>query len=328
MTKITANTSIINTIYKITFKNNHKYYIGQTWLPMAERLQTHISASRSKNKDNMVLLSAIKEHGEENLSIELLTITHTQEMADHWEIYFIAKYNAMDTNVGYNISPGGRGGKHSLKTREKMSNSHAGVPLSPSHCASLSAAMKKSDHWKQHLIHAKGGEENISAKLTYDIADQIRQQYNDGALGKDLAAKYSVSLNCIYRVLGNETYVRPGSTPIICELQIPKLNRDIADLIREEFDNGISIGQLAKHYKVAASNVSDIVNNTRWINPNYIPKIERNKKWATKLNQDIADNIRKDYTNGILSGKLAKKYGVGKSAILRILRNKTWVRPT
>jgi group I intron endonuclease len=73
----------------------------------------------------------MNKYGKNNFQIELITICHTQEVADYLEHYFINKYDSVKN--GYNILYGGftggrLGTKHSKETKQKMSDAKKGKP--------------------------------------------------------------------------------------------------------------------------------------------------------------------------------------------------------
>lgn len=110
-------------IYKITNKVNGKIYIGQTWQTLKNRWD-----SGHGYRNCVKLERAIEKYGSGKFEHTLLTITHTQEIADYWETYFISKYKSSNRNIGYNIRLGGSRGKFSQATKDKMSAAKLGKP--------------------------------------------------------------------------------------------------------------------------------------------------------------------------------------------------------
>jgi hypothetical protein len=87
-------------IYKTTNLANGKIYIGQD----------------SKNDKNYLgsgktLFKAIKKYGKENFKKEILEECLSKKQLDEREKFWILKLNSTDPKIGYNISPGGTGGK-------------------------------------------------------------------------------------------------------------------------------------------------------------------------------------------------------------------------
>lgn len=87
-------------IYKTTNIINGKIYIGQD------------SKNNPKYLGSGFLLSkAIKKYGVSNFIKEVLEICNSKEELNEKEIYWIEKMDSTNTNIGYNISKGGTGGK-------------------------------------------------------------------------------------------------------------------------------------------------------------------------------------------------------------------------
>ena len=117
-------------IFKTTNKINGKIYIGQT-----------VKTKESYFGSGIYLMRAIKKYGRKNFKREILSECSTQEHLDILERYWIKKLNAKDPNIGYNIADGGVGrGKHSEKTKRKISKSLTGKKLSNEHKLNLSKA--------------------------------------------------------------------------------------------------------------------------------------------------------------------------------------------
>jgi group I intron endonuclease len=117
---------LINSIYKITNKINNKIYIGQTWLNISQRFNQHKQDSK---RLSYPIHKAIRKYGINNFTIEIITITHTQQCANFWEDYFIKSYKSIGKN-GYNAKEGGSSGKLSEETKKKMALTKIGIPRS------------------------------------------------------------------------------------------------------------------------------------------------------------------------------------------------------
>lgn len=101
--------------------------------------------------------NSIVKNGAENFSIEIITFTHTQEVADFWEAYFIQKYDSIKN--GYNIREGGSRGKATESTKRKMSISLTGKIKSEAAKQKISKSMKGKVFSKETL-------EKISIAMT------------------------------------------------------------------------------------------------------------------------------------------------------------------
>lgn len=106
-------------IYLLTNKINNKIYIGQTWLELADRM----GREGGLYSNSPYLYAAIQKHGYLNFEYTVLATTEDQAEADRLEAEFIVQYNSKDNTVGYNLKDGGRGGRHSEKSKAKISAS-------------------------------------------------------------------------------------------------------------------------------------------------------------------------------------------------------------
>lgn len=92
-------------IYILRNTVNSKVYIGQTWRSLKERFRRY-------DKRQSHLFNAINLYGKDRFYYEVVTVAHTQEIADYWEIYFINKYNSTNTDFGFNLKTGGARGRY------------------------------------------------------------------------------------------------------------------------------------------------------------------------------------------------------------------------
>ena len=103
-------------IYKTTNCFNNKIYVGQhkaiTFNP------NYLGSGRR-------ITNIIRKYGKDNFVCELLEECYSEQELNEKEIYWIAKLNTTDRNIGYNLSSGGykiRGIKHSEETKKQISN--------------------------------------------------------------------------------------------------------------------------------------------------------------------------------------------------------------
>ena len=143
-------------IYKIVNQLDGKPYVGQTVRTLEERFQEHAKA-------DTYIGNAIRAHGVENFSCEVIEECDTREQLNEREIFWIATLNCKHPN-GYNLTDGGEGTSGvertpeyrakmsaakknpSAETRAKMSAVHKGKTLSDEHRAKIGAARKGKKH--------------------------------------------------------------------------------------------------------------------------------------------------------------------------------------
>lgn len=86
----------------------------------------------------------------------------------------------------------------------------------------------------------------------------------------------------------------------------------------------VTMQQLADRYGVNPGTVCRIVRGESWSDPDYVPP----PSTASVLDQDQAHTIRELYGSGqVTMGELARRYGVNKGTISRIVNNKAWHDP-
>ncbi|MBR1805456.1 MAG: GIY-YIG nuclease family protein, partial [Selenomonadaceae bacterium] len=122
-------------IYKITNTDNGKIYIGQTTRTVEERFQEHMDSP-------FLIGRAIRKHGVDKFTIEVIATCETKEELDAQEIRFIAEYDCI-TPKGYNCKTGGEGGSHCEETKAQISQTMTGYKHTEEALANMSAAQRK-----------------------------------------------------------------------------------------------------------------------------------------------------------------------------------------
>jgi group I intron endonuclease len=155
-------------VYLITNVIDGKRYVGQTTTSLKTRWWYH-----QRLKSCRYLHSAIKKHGAENFTIEVICEPPTIELMNELEAEYIRRYHTQVPN-GYNLTEGGRVPRHNVVTREKMRLSHLGLKeseetkhkksvallgrvFSPEHLIKLSesgARRKQSEETKKKLVES------------------------------------------------------------------------------------------------------------------------------------------------------------------------------
>lgn len=92
-------------VYVIRNLINEKVYIGQT-KNFDGRKADHLYAARKGN--NRPLYASIRKYGVENFSFEIIE-TCEDNRIDEREIHWISYYDSMNSDRGYNLTPGGDG---------------------------------------------------------------------------------------------------------------------------------------------------------------------------------------------------------------------------
>lgn len=153
-------------IYKITNNINGKIYIGQTVQTLKARWAKH--RWHVKHNTNRHLYDSMRYYGIENFSMEVLEETTKEELNDK-EIWWIAKFESTNRDIGYNLTEGGMSGTRTPELIERIAAKRRGIPLTPEHKAAIGKGNK-------------GIVKPVSDSTKIKIADTLKRKYSSGEL--------------------------------------------------------------------------------------------------------------------------------------------------
>jgi len=90
-------------IYVIKNMKNNKIYIGSS-VDLKKREREHFYVLTNNSHHNKHLQKAWNKYGKENFKFDILVYISNIEELRHQELLYIKLFNALDTNIGYNIS--------------------------------------------------------------------------------------------------------------------------------------------------------------------------------------------------------------------------------
>lgn len=217
-------------IYCYTNLINNKKYIGQTINPKQRFNQHKSSAFNSKDKEyNSLLHRAFRKYGYENFKYEVLAEAETIEELNGLEIYYIAHFNSKIN--GYNLEEGGKNTSKpkSEEVKKKLMQAHA--VLTEDEVIMLRKAYQNQEspskiykelyqdkmHYNSFLNIWTGSRYSFimpevfknrkHTKLTYELAQQIREEYKNSKISYEkLAKKYSVSKSTVSDIIKERTW--------------------------------------------------------------------------------------------------------------------------
>lgn len=105
-------------IYKITNLINNKVYIGQS-IDVKQRWRQHKYETK-KDKPKMIINRAMKKHGIENFSFEVIASCFDMSAANDAETFIVAQENSLIPN-GYNVTNGGYNSPKTKEWKQQMS---------------------------------------------------------------------------------------------------------------------------------------------------------------------------------------------------------------
>jgi group I intron endonuclease len=147
-------------IYKTTCLINNKIYIGQS----KYNKETYLGSGK-------IILNVIKKYGKENFTKEILIDgNYTQDEIDFFEMKFIKEFNSTNSNIGYNIRPGGNGNSESANRLISISNKSRVVSDETKKKISTSKIGKSpSEKTKKMLSESKIGNSYRKGKLHSEL---------------------------------------------------------------------------------------------------------------------------------------------------------------
>lgn len=197
-------------VYKLTNKVNGKIYIGKS-KDYLKRFKIHIKIAKGGKekypRKYQAIHAAIKKYGKINFILELLYEVNSEKESFDLEREIIT-FNKVNKIPSYNLSDGGEGNsgwKHSVVSKQKMSDVRRGKSHSEDHCKSLSEAQKgeKSFMYGTHLpIKWK---ESIG-KLTYNDVNKIRKLISEKVKYKEISKNFNISQSTISMIKHNKIW--------------------------------------------------------------------------------------------------------------------------
>ena len=246
-------------VYMITNKVNGKRYIGVTTQELQARFKQHL-----RNKD-MIIGQAVRKHGRENFSIEVIEECENLDSLREREAYFISLYNTLSPN-GYNVELGGY--NPNPATREKISKALTGKKKSPSHVANIiegRKGFKMPESAKEKLREANLGKTyseetrkrvSEAGKLSYKKNPDRRKQQSKFGL---MRAGCEVSEDTRKRISEKLKGVPNHKT------RIKHLTVADRDEILERISNKEVMTKIAKDYNVSYDTIKEIKYGRHWL---------------------------------------------------------------
>ena len=271
---------IYGRIYKITNTKNGKVYYGQTRQPPNRRWTQHKQSA--KNNGKMILYDAIRLHGVENFTFEVVCECETLEELNTKEIEYISTNNSLAPN-GYNA---GKGGDNYEKT--------------PKTCAKISASNKGriiSDEWRKNMSIARKGR-----KITEDTRLKMQKAQKGRVITDEMKKKISNTL------LG-----RKPSKETIAKRIATQTGKSWSDKKRESM-----LGR--KNTEATKKKMSESQKG-RVFSEETKKKMREAKKSIRKITDEQIKDIRENKEN-LPQNKLAEKYNVSKQLINNIVNFK------
>jgi group I intron endonuclease len=281
-------------IYKITNTINNKIYIGQT-NDFNRRKSQYKHAAKQLEHDQLIT-KAMYKYGYENFIMEIIDEVNSREEANIKEEEYMVKLDSRNKDIGYNMATGGGVFGLTDEIKEKISE-------------------KLKEFYSKNVSKIKGKALSEEHKLAISKASFGKKGTN---LGKKFSPEHIEKIR-----IANTNKKHTEETKLKMSLKrmgVPPSNKKLTFEQAQEIRNSnLKVKELAEMYNVSSATISSIRRNVIFVDINYIPK--PCKSTNRKLTFEQAEEIRASNES---SYKLAKKYGVDRSCIERILDGSTY----
>lgn len=160
-------------IYKITNNLNGKSYIGQTVQSLRQRKREHLYRMVNQPERKEKLYMALRKHGIENFTWEVLESCNTVDELNERERHYINSLNTY--NRGYNMTEGGD--SVGEETKEKLRKIFTGRVITWGHKIAETRKMNKTTCGVNHPNYGHYGE-NASRHSSYVITEPDGTEHN------------------------------------------------------------------------------------------------------------------------------------------------------
>src|SRR5690606_38581180 len=264
-------------------------------------------------RNSPILYKAIKKYGYENFSYLILYECIRQVEADIIEDYYIKYFNSQDLAIGYNLKDGGRGGKHSEisknkikksalgrivseETREKISKIHKGLPKPKSEMQrkQVSDTMKE---WHRNNDHPLLG---VPRTEEQKIAQS--NKLKNRKISSDVVMKRKLLLIEKFKMTEAQ------------ELEIIKLYSEglsFKDITTKLKINNRKIYRVFKKYNIKSRSGKPKKGERKHSDEVRLKlKNSAKKRWFDPRIDSIKHNIISDYENNVTIKNIMKKYKI------------------
>jgi group I intron endonuclease len=170
-------------VYLLRNTNNLKVYIGQTVRTLESRWKQHVSVAGSNPTtpaSKMAIVMAIRKHGPEAFTQEVLATCSSQEELDATEARFIRELRSTDPEVGYNLDDRPKGtGPRTEETRRRISAALKGKGFSAEHRRRISQNKRGKVPWNKGRSGICSCAEPLNAcnhSRTVETQEALKQQ--------------------------------------------------------------------------------------------------------------------------------------------------------
>lgn len=283
-------------IYMIRNNIDNKVYIGQS-INLKRRINTHKLKLRSGTHDNSYIQNSVDKYGYMNFEFSILEYCIEEDLDDK-EKYWIARYDSMNRDNGYNRESGGNFGRVYSEER-KNTLKGKGNPMYGKH------------HSKESIERIRMKNRASSNKLTENDVSNIKKRLYEDESQTKLCEEYIVTISTINKIAKckNWNWVKPELNNELINLadnMKEKRNKEIQKL----FDKGESLIDISRITGAEYQTIKNILGE------GYDKYKEKN---VSKRNE-LIDNVIIDFNNGMIKSDLLEKYNISVTTYGRFTR--------
>lgn len=169
-------------VYIITNIINGKKYIGLS-------INKKKSFIKSYYGSGILIKNAILKYGKNNFKKDIIKFFNNEDECREYERYLISKYNAVNSDMFYNLSPGGYGGASkgrvvSNETRKKISNTLKGRKKDESTLKKISNKLKGRKQSKEEIENRSISLKEYHSKMTQEVRTNINNKISKSLCGR------------------------------------------------------------------------------------------------------------------------------------------------
>jgi group I intron endonuclease len=288
-------------LYKILCTINQKVYIGQT-IDISKRWSQHRNEAR-KEEPSMIINRAMKKHGIENFTFEIIATTLNQENANNIETELVKQYEShISTGKGYNVSLGGFNAPKTEEWKKAVRESW------DSHSQEEKETIRKkmSESAKQRIIDYPNTNPVNYGFTGSDLTEESRKRMSEskkGCKGPNKGKKFSEEWRA--NLVSNHASKKEGFIS-------PNKGKPVSKEQKQQISNTLT-GY--KHTQEAKANMS----KSKIGNTNCVGRVPWNKgkTGECKFSSEQINRMKELRTLGMSHEKIAKEIGCNWKSVVK-----------
>lgn len=300
-------------IYIIRNLVDGKVYIGQS-VDLVRRVQAHQVKLKKGKHPNTYLQHAVDKFGYENFEFDVLEECNAEEL-DKREKYWIAYFDSMNRDKGYNRESGGNEGRVYSEDR-KLAISGEGNPMYGRHQS------------KEYVEWIRQHNQGINNKLTKEQVMDIKISLCEGKPQSELAEKYQVSISAIDKIHKgrNWSWVLPELNSKMIDGYVKKTykpkgkRRSYVEILKKDttdrdntaiklFQSGASVKEVQRALHIGEGTAYKILKE----------QIAQRAIEIRENREDLMQNVVKDFKAGLPKEVIMAKYDISSTTYVRFI---------